>query len=140
MNPIDPTTALRIVMNAFACATATLHRLNPATGQLELVCHIGIPDVVLDRIRAIPVGKGMAGLAAQRREPVQVCNLQTDDSGVVKPGAKMTGMEGAIAVPMLVDGAVVGVLGVAKSVAYDFTASEKQALLIVASILARLCF
>lgn len=67
----------------------------------------------------------MAGIAAERGEPVQVCNLQTDSSGVVRPGARDTKMEGSIAAPMLDSaGALKGTLGVAKPVAYDFTALE----------------
>ena len=42
----------------------------------------------------------MAGLAVQRKEPVSVCNLQTDASGAARPGAKATGMEGALVVPI----------------------------------------
>ena len=38
-------------------------------------------------------------------------------------------MEGSIAVPMLVDGSLRGVLGVAKPVAYEFTPAESALLL-----------
>ncbi len=117
-----------------SCVVGTIHRLNPSTGVLDLVVHRGIPDAIMDRVRHVPVGKGMAGLAAARRECVQVCNLQTDESGQAKPGAKLTGMEGSIAVPMLVEGVVRGVLGVAKPTAYEFTAAEKRVLLDVASL------
>ena len=67
---------------------------------------------------------------------MQVCNLQTDQSGVVRPGAKMTQMEGSLAVPMLDGGALRGVLGIAKPVAYEFTAAETQLLLDVAALAA----
>jgi len=78
----------------------------------------------MDRVRRIPIGKGMAGLAAERREPVQMCNLQTDTSGDAKPGAKLTQMKGSIAVPMIVNDELVGVLGVAKPEEYEFTENE----------------
>jgi GAF domain-containing protein len=84
----------------------------------------GIPEVVLDRVRTIPIGKGMAGLAVERAAPVTVCNIQTDTSGDVRPGAKLTGLEGAIVVPMLRDGRVVGALGIANRHERTFTEEE----------------
>lgn len=125
---------LDLILSHFSSVVGTIHRLNPSTGALDLVVHRGIPDAILDRVRHVPVGKGMAGLAAERRECVQVCNLQTDESGQAKPAAKLTGMAGSIAVPMLVEGVVRGVLGVAKPMAYDFTAAEKRILLDVARL------
>jgi putative methionine-R-sulfoxide reductase with GAF domain len=84
---------------------------------------------VLDRVRDVPVGKGMAGLAAERREPVQVCNLQTDASGVAKPMAKDTGSQASIAVPMLVRGELRGVLGVGRRSTHELDEAEKRLLL-----------
>ncbi|MEQ1631034.1 MAG: GAF domain-containing protein, partial [Planctomycetota bacterium] len=82
-------------------------------------------------------GKGMAGIAAERREPVQVCNLQTDASGVVREGAKLTRMEGSLAAPMLDGERLCGVLGVAKPVAYEFTDEQTAALMAVGRALAK---
>lgn len=118
------------------CALGTIHVVG-THGDLELVAQQGLPDVVLDKVKLVPIGRGMAGIAAERREPVQVCNLQTDSSGVVRPGAKLTQMEGSIACPMLVDGEVRGVLGVAKPVPYEFTAAETSLLMTAGSMLAR---
>src|SRR4051812_39671878 len=70
------------LLQAFDCVVGTIHTLDAATGMLKLRARRGIPDSILDKVRMIPVGKGMAGIAAERRQPVQVCNLQTDASGV----------------------------------------------------------
>ena len=121
----------------FECQVGTIHRLNAASGLLHLVAQRGVPEAILDRVRVIPVGKGMAGLAAERREAVQVCNLQTDTSGQAKPGARQTGMEGSIAAPMLVDGVVRGTLGVAKPVVYEFTDDEKRLLMTIGAAIGR---
>lgn len=129
--------ALDLILAEFKCPVGTIHKLDAASGLLHLLVRRGIPDAILDRVNRIPIGKGMAGLAAERRECVEVCNLQTDTSGDAKPGAKLTGMEGSIAVPMLVDGRVVGVLGVAKPSAYTFSDAEKQALLAIAAEIGR---
>lgn len=112
------------ILAHFDCVTGTVHLLGE-DGMLDLLAQRGIPDSIIDKVSKIPVGKGMAGLAAERRQPVQVCNLQTDGSGDVRPGAKDTRMEGSVAAPMFSDsGELVGTLGVAKPVAYDFTDDE----------------
>lgn len=124
------------VLKHFDCVTGTIHSLNRTSGLLELRAQRGIPPVIMDKVSRIPVGKGMAGLAAERKEPVQVCNLQTDTSGQAKPGAKETNMEGSIASPMLVDKTVLrGVLGVAKPIAYEFNAAEQGLLLQIGEVI-----
>jgi len=118
------------------CAVGTVHLLG-ADQLLHLQAQRGLPPPLLDRVATIPIGKGMAGIAAERRTPVQVCNLQVDTSGVARPGAKMTRMEGSIACPMLAGDRLRGVLGVAKPVAYDFSAAETRFLMSVGALLAR---
>lgn len=125
------------LLRAFDCAIGTVHRYNEETRLLELVAHEGLPGELLERVTTIPIGKGMAGLAAERREPVQVCNLQTDTSGVARPRARETNMEGCISLPMLVDGELRGTLGVAKPTAYDFSEAERDRLLEVGGVLGK---
>lgn len=123
-----PMQALNIILRHFDCATGAIHTLDRPAGVLHLVAQRGIPDAILDKVRAIPVGKGMAGLAAQRRDAVQVCNLQTDDSGDARPAAKMTEMRGAITVPIIVNDDLLGTLGVARPDSWEFTATQIDAL------------
>ena len=107
------------------------------SGFLELAVSAVCPSSWWPKITTIPIGKGMAGIAAERREPVQVCNLQTDTSGVVRPGARDTKMEGSVAAPMIgADGALKGTLGVAKPVPYDFTPEECDLLMKVGARIA----
>jgi L-methionine (R)-S-oxide reductase len=131
-------TALEKVLRAFDCQAGTVHGLDSSSGMLCLRVCRGIPDTMLARIQLIPLGKGMAGIAAERREAVQVCNLQTDRSGVARPAAKETRMEGAIAVPILEGGQLRGTLGVAKPVAYEFSAAESELLMQAAAKLGKL--
>ena len=123
------------IVRAFNASAGTIHLVN-SDGLLQLAAHSGIPQGVLEKIGTIPVGKGIAGEAAARRGPVQICNLQTDQSGVVRPGARATGAEGSVAVPMLAHGEVRGVLGVAKDVAYDWSEEECEALMRIGSEMA----
>lgn len=126
---------LDLVLERLACTAGTIHRLSPQSVMLELRARRNIPDGLLPRIQRIPVGKGMAGLAVERRQPIQVCNLQTDSSGVAKPGAKETGMEGSIALPIFADDQIVGVLGVAKRTAYEFKETEIALLMDIGKVI-----
>ncbi len=117
------------VLNNFECVTGTIHRTDPSTGLLALVTQHGIPPQVLPmllpKIDNIPCGKGIAGCAAQRKEAVQLCNLQEDLGGVAKPDAQKTNVQGALAVPIVgTDGKVIGVLGIGKMQTYDFNVHE----------------
>lgn len=130
--------ALRRILTHFECVTGTLHLFDPADGTLALVAQVGIPESLLDRVRTIPMGKGMAGLAAERREPVQVCNLQSDASGVARPRARETLMGGSITVPVLVDGVLRGTLGIAKASPHEFDAGETAVLVEAAAVVGSL--
>lgn len=124
------------LLHHFQCSAGTIHLL-AGSGFLELAAQRGLPEVVVGKITTIPIGKGMAGIAAERREPVQVCNLQTDTSGVVRPGARDTKMEGSLAAPMIgADGAIKGTLGIAKPVPYEFTPEECDLLMKVGALIA----
>ena len=93
--------------------------------------------MVLDTIKDVPVGKGMAGLAVERRQPVNACNIQTDASGDVRPGARATGLQGSIVVPILRGDDAIGALGVANRGERTFTDAETERLLDVGRVLAR---
>ncbi len=112
------------ILPAFDCSTGTIHVLDKNTNLLTLVAHENIPPFLMPKMSDIPIGKGMAGIAAERREPVEMCNLQTDESGVARPAAKETKVEGSIAAPMLLNGELYGVVGIAKPVPYEFTEAE----------------
>lgn len=126
---IDWQQVLENVISVFDCSTGTLHFLDQKTELLQLQAQKGIPPFLIPKLSTIPIGKGMAGIAAERKEAVEMCNLQTDDSGVARPAAKETKVEGSIAAPMLLDGKLYGTLGIAKPVPYDFTEDERNSLL-----------
>ena len=116
--------SLGSILAELGCQTGTIHRTG-ADGELKLETQVGVPEFLLPKIASIPFGKGIAGCAAERKGPVQLCNLQTDTSGVARPGAKATGVNGSLAVPVLApDGRVLGVLGVGKLVPHEFTPEE----------------
>src|SRR5882724_11002248 len=100
--------SLSLILAHFRAQLGTIHTLE-ADGLLHLRAHSpGIPEPVLAVTRIIPIGKGMAGLAVERRAPINVCNLQQDKSGDVRPGAQTTGAMGSLCVPMLEGDKAVG--------------------------------
>jgi L-methionine (R)-S-oxide reductase len=92
---------------------------------LVLEAAVNIPEQVRALTQHIPKGKGMAGLAWERDAPVQTCNLQTDQSGDVRPGARAVGAQASVAIPIHdARGEVRGVVGLAFAEAREFTAEE----------------
>ncbi|HMY73812.1 MAG TPA: GAF domain-containing protein, partial [Blastocatellia bacterium] len=89
---------LEDIIREFDADTGSIHLLE--NGVLMMKAHVGLPPHIISHVSVVPVGKGMAGLAAERNEPVSVCNLQTDESGRFPSGAKATGVNGAIVVPI----------------------------------------
>ncbi len=136
----DWNAVLAQVLQNFGCVTGTIHRTDPTTGLLTLIAHQGIPPQVLPmllpKIDNIPFGKGIAGCAAQRKEAVQLCNLQEDLGGVAKPDARKTNVQGALAVPIVSPtGEVIGVLGIGKMSPYDFSEAESAELCACAALM-----
>ena len=130
--------ALALIVRHLGADTGTVHLL-AEDGLLHLAAATpGLPEVVLSTIRVIPVGKGMAGLAVERRRPVDACNIQTDQSGDVRPGARATGLAGAVVVPIFRGDDVVGTLGVANRGERTFSEAETQDLIEAGRPLAKL--
>ena len=129
--------ALTLIVSHLGADTGTVHFL-AGDGLLHLaVATPGLPAAVLSTIQVIPVGKGMAGLAVERRRPVDACNIQTDQSGDVRPGARVTGLAGAVVVPIFRDDDVVGALGVANRGERTFSEAETQELVEAGRMLAK---
>lgn len=132
----DVSRALNLTLSHFNADTGTLHELG-ADGLLHLKAWAGaIPDELLPVIQTIPVGKGIAGLAVERKEPVNLCNLQTDHSGAARPRARETGVKGSICVPIMAGGEAVGALGIATREEREFKDQEIALLTEVARVLA----
>jgi putative methionine-R-sulfoxide reductase with GAF domain len=128
-SPPDWQAVLDACIAAFSGSTGTLHQLDPADGMLKLLAQRGIPPQLMSKVQSIPVGKGIAGVAAERREPVELCNLQQDLGGVAKEGARQTNVQGSLAVPCLDGDDLRGTLGVGMMVPHDFTEDEKARLM-----------
>jgi hypothetical protein len=117
MGEHDPatTTWLQAFLADHGGVAGTVHRVSPSDDAvLELAAAVNIPPPVQQVTARIPRGKGMAGLALQRGVPVQTCNLRSDTSGDVQPGARAVQASAAVALPVRDRASViVAVVGIA---------------------------
>jgi hypothetical protein len=107
--------------------SGTIHRFRD--GGLRLAAAVNIPPPVQQLVAWVPSGKGMAGLALERREPILTCNLKEDRTGNVKPGAKAVDARAAVAIPVRdAGGNVRAVVGIAFTEERDFTPADLEGL------------
>ncbi len=129
--------ALDAILAATGTTCGTVHLLQAGETMLRLAAARQIPPPVLEKIQLIPIGKGMAGVAVETKQPVTTCNLQQDDAGgVIRQGARATGVQGALALPLLLGDDAVGALGVATVEPRDFSRAEIDRLLAIGRALA----
>ncbi len=129
---------LRLTLASFNSETGTIHLLDDEKQLLHLAAQMGLPPQMLDIVKTIPVGKGIAGQTVAQNQPVRICNLQTDNSGVAKPGARQTGVGGALCVPIRKDGNVIGSLGIGTMRPHEYTEDETRQLEEIANAIGKL--
>jgi len=101
---------------------------------LYLTAAKNIPPPVIAIVEHVAHGKGMAGVAQVKKQPVQTCNLQTDASGTIKPGAKAVDAQAGIALPVLdANGSVRAVVGVAWKREGEIGAADEQRMMTLAA-------
>ena len=114
---------LQAIIGRFEADTGTIHLIED--GVLVLNAHAGVPPSLVEIVARVPIGKGMAGLAAQRNDVVTSCNIQADETGSVRPGAQQTGVVGAIVVPIRdAEGRAVGALGIGVHREHEYSEAE----------------
>lgn len=128
---------LESIIRRFGADTGTIHMVEDRI--LTLKAHVGIPPQVVQIVDRVPIGKGMAGLAVERNEPVSTCNIQADETGDVQPGARQTGVGGAVVVPIHDRrGNAVGALGIGVHRQHEYSETEVARLIEEATRLGQL--
>lgn len=118
--------ALRAVLEYFRSETGTIHRLDAGKQLLQIMAQVGLPPQLLEVVQTIPVGKGIAGQVVARGGPVTLCNLQADPGGVARPGARQTGVGGALCVPVREGDIIIGTLGIGTMRQHEYTPEETR--------------
>jgi L-methionine (R)-S-oxide reductase len=120
--------ALHELLKHFRSETGTIHRLDAGKQLLHLVAQVGLPPQMLEIVKMIPVGKGIAGQVVARNAPVTICNLQTDTGSVARPAARQSGVGGALCVPARDGNTITGTLGIGTLRPYEYTPAETREL------------
>ena len=121
-------------LTAFDAVAGSVHEQRGE--DLFLTAAKNLPPPVISVVVHVPRGKGMAGQAQVRKAPVQTCDLQTDNTGAVKPGAKAVNAHAGIAVHVMSSaGDVLAVVGAAWMTEGDISPDRGQAIMRAASSL-----
>jgi GAF domain-containing protein len=138
MDKITLEKTLRETLAKFNSETGTIHVLDSEKQLLHLAAQVGLPPQMLEVVKTIPVGKGIAGQVVAQNKSVTICNLQTDSSGVAKPGAKQTGVGGALCMPVRDGDKTVGTLGIGTIRQHEYTPDETRELEEVGRLIGRI--
>lgn len=100
-------------------------------GQLEEFAHSGVGDALAAQIGALPLGRGLLGDVITRDKPVRLTDLAGHPAFTGFPPAHPT-MRGFLAVPIRIEGRVLGSLCFAERLQGTFTAEDEQLALALA--------
>ena len=109
--------------------TAAVLLLDPSSGDLVATAARGIEEEVRQGVR-IPLGRGFAGRIAAERRPVFI--EKVDHTNVLNPILRDKGIVSMLGVPLMVGGAVLGVLHVGTLSPRQFTDDDSSLLQLVA--------
>jgi anti-sigma regulatory factor (Ser/Thr protein kinase)/putative methionine-R-sulfoxide reductase with GAF domain len=110
--------------------TVAILLLDEETGELVARAADGLEEEVEGRVR-IPLGKGFAGRIAAERTPIAILDLSEAD--VVNPILRERGIRALLGVPLVVEGAVIGVLHVGSLVPREFGTADAVVLELAAA-------
>jgi phosphoserine phosphatase RsbU/P len=105
--------------------------LNDKTQELRIRFSVGHPPEIVEKTR-IKVGEGVTGLAAERREPMLVNDVSTEEEYI----SAVQGVRSELAIPLIIKNRVIGVIDIEAPVQGYFTEEHKRLLTVVASRIA----
>ncbi len=133
LSALDPEAMLHTlagrVKDALQADTAAVLLLDHRSGQLVATAASGLEEEVRQGVR-IPLGRGFAGRIAAERRPVIIDEV--DHTKVVNPVLLDKGIRSLMGAPLLVDGAVIGVLHVGTLTPRVFTSQDTDLLQLAA--------
>ncbi|MCA9918011.1 MAG: SpoIIE family protein phosphatase [Anaerolineales bacterium] len=125
---------VKLTQETFDFHLVSIFGIDPVTGEIVIQASSG-PEVFTDDWR-IPPGQGLIGTAVSTQQTVISNNTSEDDRFVAKDNPLENSTRAEMALPLLVDGEVVGVLDVQSPKAGIFTRIEKMTLEALASEIA----
>ncbi|MBI4594648.1 MAG: GAF domain-containing protein [Candidatus Rokubacteria bacterium] len=120
------------VVVLFQVRRSALYRLDPASGALVCIASAGGVDPAQWVGQVLPLGEGVAGLAASRRRVVWSADF-LDDPAIAVPAwarerAEAEAFRSVMAVPLVTRDRVIGALALADSAGRAYTYDERQLL------------
>ncbi len=97
--------------------TVAILLLDEETDELVARAAVGLEEEIKRGVR-IPMGKGFAGRIAAERTPIAILDLSSAD--IVNPILRERGVRSLLGVPMVVEGAMIGVLHVGSLAPREF--------------------
>jgi PAS domain S-box-containing protein len=118
------------VRGLLGVTNTALFRFRPESGDLQSLSLRGEHGLTPGQTMVYPLGQGASGLAAQERRAVVTANLAADPTIPQPPEhrarVERSGLRAVMAVPLIVQGRVVGVLALADRSERRFTREEVQ--------------
>jgi two-component system cell cycle sensor histidine kinase/response regulator CckA len=116
------------IRTLLSASTSVLFRLDPETADLVALTGSGEPCAMARQMLVLPSGAGAAGLAVREERAVVSADCLADPRILVTPDlrsrAEYDGFRAILAVPLLVQGRVLGALGVRDSLGRVFDAED----------------
>jgi L-methionine (R)-S-oxide reductase len=109
----------------------SVHLTEPAAeGEMVLVAAHNLSVSIQNGAAIAEIGKGMAGVTAQRRAPLTFADLKTDTSDIPHPQDRDSGSRGSIIVPILAadrDNEIAAVVGLGFPTPREFSEPDVKA-------------
>ncbi|MEW6366570.1 MAG: sensor domain-containing diguanylate cyclase [Acidobacteriota bacterium] len=123
---------LEIMHDTFGCDNSAVLLFEPKSEELYIAAAAGYKQDMIRRFRTSVGGHGVTGFVARNREPLFVPDTSADPRYV--PGVE--GARSEIAIPLLVNDQLYGVLDVESQKVYSFTEDDFKVLCVFASHIA----
>jgi signal transduction histidine kinase len=125
---------LEQIRTALGADTAAILLLDDAGENLIMRVTAGFPEEEVSQAIPVPLGEGLAGRVAASREPWLVDDL--NEIELVSPVLRAHGIQSLVAIPLIVNGRVIGVAHVGSEQKHHFGSGDVRLLEVIADRIA----
>ncbi len=121
---------LEIVLEIMNIETGLVFLLNERTNTLKCIHSYGLPDYIVDTLKELRVGEGIAGRVAATGDPIIIENA-SEDIRITSVAFRRYGIKSFASIPIRSRTRLIGVMNLGAYGKRDITADDKQLLLSV---------
>jgi len=125
----------RITSEVMGVDSCSIYLQDEVAGRLVLKATTGLAREALGQA-SLAIGEGLTGWAITHGEPVAVRDALSDPRFKLLPETHEESLKSLMAVPLSVQGRVIGAMNVQKAVMHDFTSDEAELLSLIANLAA----